>query len=184
MRRTKEEALVTRENLLTAALQVFSQNGYSATRLDDIARAAEVTRGAIYHHFGGKEELYKALVTEKSAGVNQLANEIVAEGGTPAEILRRLLVRLFEYLADNEEYRALLELAVSKVEVTEGIDHARHGRGPAAARVELRGIVKTGHPSGRVPVGSAGEARRLRASQLHEWSGTHLDPRCTGLFPS
>lgn len=122
MRRTKEEALVTRENILSAALQVFSQYGYSATRLQDIAHAAEVTRGAVYHHFGGKEELYKALITERSTGINQLAEEIVAEGGTPKEILLRFLSRMFSYGEENDEYRALLELALSKVEMTSGLE--------------------------------------------------------------
>jgi TetR/AcrR family acrAB operon transcriptional repressor len=122
MRRTKEEALITRENILTAALRVFSQRGYSATRLEGIAQAAGVTRGAVYHHFGGKEELYKALVTERSAGINQLAEELIGEGGTPRETLRRLLLGLFQYAEEDEEYRALLELAVSKVEVTPGLE--------------------------------------------------------------
>jgi TetR/AcrR family acrAB operon transcriptional repressor len=122
MRRTKEEALVTRDNLLTAALEVFSRYGYSAARLEDIAEAAEVTRGAIYHHFGSKEELYIALVTERSAGVNRLAEEILSQEGTPAEIIRRLLISLMEYAEENKEYRALLELATSKVELTEGLE--------------------------------------------------------------
>jgi TetR/AcrR family acrAB operon transcriptional repressor len=122
MRRTKEDALITRENILAAALKVFSQKGYSATRLEDIAQAAEVTRGAIYHHFGNKEELYKDLVTERSSGINQLAEETVARGGTPLEILRRLLVSLFRYTEQDEEYRALLELHASKVEITEGLE--------------------------------------------------------------
>jgi TetR/AcrR family transcriptional regulator, acrAB operon repressor len=125
MRRTKEEALVTRESILTAALQVFSQDGYSAARLENIAQAAEVTRGAIYHHFGSKEELYIALVTERSAGVNQLAEEIIGKGGTALEILRRLLIGLFEYLNENDEYRALLELAVSNMGLTEGLESIR-----------------------------------------------------------
>ena len=125
MRRTKEEALVTRENVLTAALEVFSQYGYSAARLEEIAQVAEVTRGAIYHHFGNKEGLYKALVTERSAGVNQLAEEIFSQGGTSAEIIRRLLIGLMEYLEENKEYRALLELATSKVELTEGLESIR-----------------------------------------------------------
>ncbi len=125
MRKTKEEALVTRENILTAALDVFSQRGYSAARLEDIAQAAEVTRGAIYHHFAGKEELYVALVTERSAGINQLAEEIIGQGGTSLEILRRLLVGLFKYLDENEEYCALLELAVSNMGLTEGLESIR-----------------------------------------------------------
>jgi TetR/AcrR family acrAB operon transcriptional repressor len=103
-------------------LHVFSQHGYSATRLEDIAQAAGVTRGAVYHHFGGKEELYKALVTERSVGINQLAEELIGESGTPREILRRLLLGLFRYAGEDDEYRALLELAVSKVEVTPGLE--------------------------------------------------------------
>jgi TetR/AcrR family acrAB operon transcriptional repressor len=122
MRKTKEEALITREKLLSAALHLFSQKGFTATRLEDIAQAVGVTRGAIYHHFGSKEDLFIALVTEREAGVNRLAGEIIAEGGTPAVILRRLLVGLFEYLENNEEYRALLELAVNKVELTEELE--------------------------------------------------------------
>ncbi|MCL4562239.1 MAG: TetR family transcriptional regulator, partial [Chloroflexi bacterium] len=58
MRRTKEEAAETRDLLLKSALSVFSQKGYSATTLGDVARAAGVTRGAIYWHFGSKAELY------------------------------------------------------------------------------------------------------------------------------
>lgn len=122
MRRTKDQALVTRENILTAALDVFSQRGFSAARLEDIAQAAEVTRGAIYHHFASKEDLYKALVTERSAGINQLAAEIISQEGTPIEILRRLLISLFEYGEENEEYRALLELAINKVELSKGLE--------------------------------------------------------------
>jgi TetR/AcrR family acrAB operon transcriptional repressor len=138
MRRTKEEAQITRENVLTAALQVFSQHGYSATRLEDIAKAAEVTRGAIYHHFGNKEELYIALVSERSAGINELAEKLIAESGTPKTVLRRLLVGLFEYVEANDEYRALLELATNKVELTPAL--ASIMQETIAGRRQLAGI--------------------------------------------
>jgi len=62
MKRTQEEAAKTRQDLLDAALQVFSQQGYQAARLQDIAKAAGVTRGAIYHHFGSKAELFNTLM--------------------------------------------------------------------------------------------------------------------------
>ena len=67
MRRTKEDAALTRETVLDAALAVFSRQGYAATTLDHIAQEAGVTRGAIYWHFGGKAELYNALVEERFA---------------------------------------------------------------------------------------------------------------------
>ena len=66
MRRTKEEAAITREQLLKKALAVFSKKGYAATTLQNIAHEADVTRGAIYHHFGGKAELYNTLIREYS----------------------------------------------------------------------------------------------------------------------
>jgi TetR/AcrR family acrAB operon transcriptional repressor len=117
MRRTKEEAEVTRQNLLAAGLEVFSRKGYAGTRVEDIARQANVTTGAIYHHFGGKSDLYIALVELSSAKANQLALQIVGEGGTPATILRRLLVRLFQHFAEDKEYRAVVELSVNKTEM-------------------------------------------------------------------
>lgn len=121
MRRTAAESRATREHVLRAALSVFSRVGYSAARLEDIAREASVTRGAIYHHFGNKEGLYRALVAERSAGVNRLAQAIVAEGGSASEIIRRLLTGSFTLLASDPEYRALLELTLTKVEFTEGL---------------------------------------------------------------
>ncbi|HEU5383170.1 MAG TPA: TetR family transcriptional regulator, partial [Ktedonobacteraceae bacterium] len=65
MRRTKEEAAITRERLLEAALECFHSKGYSATTLDDIARRAEITRGAIQWHFGSKADLYNTLLRER-----------------------------------------------------------------------------------------------------------------------
>ncbi len=57
MRKTKEEAAETRQALLRAALAVFSRQGYAATRLEDVAHEAGVTRGAIYWHFKSKADL-------------------------------------------------------------------------------------------------------------------------------
>ena len=118
MRRTKEEAEITKRNLLAAALEVFSRKGYTATRVEDIAMQANVTTGAIYHHFGGKSELYIALIEDSSAKANQLAQQVVEEGGTPASILRRLLVRLFEFAEEDKEYRAVLELFLNMTEIS------------------------------------------------------------------
>jgi TetR/AcrR family acrAB operon transcriptional repressor len=116
MRRTKEEAEITKQNLLAAGLEVFSRKGYKATRVEDIAKQANVTTGAIYHHFGGKSALYIALVEKSSAKANHLAQQIVGEGGTPATILRLLLVRLFEFVEEDNEYRAVIELSLNKTE--------------------------------------------------------------------
>ena len=61
-RRTKEDALATREALLDAAELVFEQRGVSRTSLSDIAKAAGVTRGAVYWHFKDKADLFNAMM--------------------------------------------------------------------------------------------------------------------------
>lgn len=119
MRKTKEEAEVTRENLLDAALTVFSQRGYAKTTLKDIATQAGVTRGAIYWHFGGKMELYGALVNERFTQVNSVLAEVFRDDSTPYDKLRKLLLLTMKYVEENEQYRAILELTLFKTEVIE-----------------------------------------------------------------
>lgn len=54
-----------REELLTAALQVFARRGYRDARVDEIAEEAGYSKGALYWHFSGKEELLTALLEER-----------------------------------------------------------------------------------------------------------------------
>lgn len=114
MRRTKEEAAVTRATLLKTALSVFSAKGYAAATLDDVAKAAKVTRGAIYWHFKSKADLYNTLTQELSARGATVVQQAVAEGGTLIEILRRVFVRQCALIEEDKEARAVMELALFK----------------------------------------------------------------------
>ncbi len=114
MRKTKEEAAITREQLLKKALAVFSKKGYSAATLQDIASEADVTRGAIYWHFGSKAELYNTLVKEYSDRGSQIVQQAASEGGTLIDILLRVFVRQLEIVEKDREMRALMELYLFK----------------------------------------------------------------------
>ena len=61
MRKTKTEALKTKEHLMLAALETFYRKGIARTSLNEIAQTAGVTRGALYWHFKNKEDLFDAL---------------------------------------------------------------------------------------------------------------------------
>lgn len=114
MRRTKDEAAVTRATLLKTALTVFSSKGYSAATLDDVAKAAKMTRGAIYWHFKSKADLYNTLVEEVSARGAAVVQQAIAEGGSLIEILRRVFVRQCALIEEDREARAVMELALFK----------------------------------------------------------------------
>ena len=114
MRRTQEEAEQTRRNLLDAGLKVFSQKGYQASRLIDISKAAGVTRGAIYHHFGGKEELYFAILDQGSTKINAVMSKAISEGGTFLEVSKRIMSYSLKYLEEDPEFAATGALSLSK----------------------------------------------------------------------
>jgi TetR/AcrR family acrAB operon transcriptional repressor len=61
-RKSKEDAQATRNCILDAAVELFGKQGVSRTSLDDIARHAGVTRGAIYGHFANKVDLFSAMI--------------------------------------------------------------------------------------------------------------------------
>jgi AcrR family transcriptional regulator len=74
-RRTqRERSESTISDLLDAARELFGTRGYAATSLDDVARAAGVSKGALYHHFAGKPELFGAVFEREQS---DLASAVV-----------------------------------------------------------------------------------------------------------
>jgi TetR/AcrR family acrAB operon transcriptional repressor len=141
MRRTKQEAAVTRESLLKASLTVFSQKGYASATLEDVARQAGVTRGAIYWHFGSKAELYGALVGEYSSRSGQIVQHAASEGGSLLDILRRVFVRLLEAVEDDPALRAVMEISLFKTERVPELAEIYNGQA-AGSHVLLEGIAQ------------------------------------------
>jgi len=79
----------TRERLLAAAVEVFVEQGYEGARLQDIARAAGLTTGAVYANFRGKDELLFAAIGAR-AGVEMDALLAAVQGREPRELLGML----------------------------------------------------------------------------------------------
>lgn len=73
-RASAADAALTADNVLDAALRCFTQHGFHATSVDQIAKAAGVTRGAVYHHYHDKTGLLRAIVR---AGHERVAAYVV-----------------------------------------------------------------------------------------------------------
>jgi AcrR family transcriptional regulator len=63
----------TRAALVTAARELFGSEGYAATSTEDVVAAAGVTKGALYHHFTGKEDLFRAVFEQVQREVSDQA---------------------------------------------------------------------------------------------------------------
>jgi AcrR family transcriptional regulator len=78
-----ERAEATRAALLSAGRSLFAQRGYAAVATEEIVRRARVTRGALYHHFRDKEDLFRAVVEDVERELTErIAAESLAAGAT------------------------------------------------------------------------------------------------------
>jgi AcrR family transcriptional regulator len=85
----EQRSRATREKLLSAARALFAQRGYAAVGTEEIVRAAGVTRGALYHQFRDKEQLFEAVFEEVEAQTTQrIAEGALAAATDPLAALR------------------------------------------------------------------------------------------------
>ena len=128
-RRTKEDALATRHSLLDAAELLFQAQGVSRTSLNDIAKLAGTSRGAIYWHFKDKADLFNAMMERVTLPLEQSFQDLGRDGNIdPLSQLclgmREALVRI----ANDPQTRRVLEVATQKVEYVDELQavRARH----------------------------------------------------------
>jgi AcrR family transcriptional regulator len=112
----------TSRRILTQAMKIFLQKGYHGTSIDDITRAAKLTKGALYWHFKGKEDLLKKIVEEYEKrfldGMIQTVTEV--KGGVFHKI-----EKYFRYNAEFAYYNP--ELCVSFDTLAAELIGAHHG---------------------------------------------------------
>jgi AcrR family transcriptional regulator len=89
--------------LIAAALKLFVEHGFAATRLDDVASAAGVTKGTLYLYFDSKETLFRAVIEQNILPLIARAEDSVAHhDGTAAELLRGLLLDWWSLVGETE----------------------------------------------------------------------------------
>jgi TetR/AcrR family acrAB operon transcriptional repressor len=116
-RRTKEEAQETRTRILDAAERVFYDKGVANASLEEIASAAQVTRGAIYWHFKDKAELFDAMMQRVVLPVEEMLEGSGCRGNLdPLELLRRTTIDVLTRTARDERMQRIFEIAYHKCE--------------------------------------------------------------------
>lgn len=86
-----------REQILKAARRCFIENGYHPTRMDDIAHAAELSKGGVYFHFKSKQEVFASLVQEDFDRSMKFLGDVTKGEASIAEKMQRIGQHYLEY---------------------------------------------------------------------------------------
>ncbi len=122
----KKNPEATRLAILDAAEQVFLERGVQRASLEEIARVAGVTRGAVYWHFANKAKVFNAMVDRVEMQPHQLFARLPAEAGRNSiDRVRRMCVDALMTIATDERTRRVFTISLLSLEHIHGIDEIR-----------------------------------------------------------
>ena len=136
---------MTRNEILDASAQIFSQKGYHGTSMQDIAIAVNLQKASLYHHVSSKQEILFDLLNRGLDILITKVEEAVDEPGSPDERLRRATCA---YLTTMTEYQDLASVLLLEYRSLESDYHDRHI--PRRDRFELiwRDLIREGMEDG------------------------------------
>jgi AcrR family transcriptional regulator len=130
--------LATRDKILQAAREVFAEKGYHRALVDDIVRASQTSKGAVYHHFPNKEALFLALVDEFASRLAEaVAAAIGCAHGALGKVEAAVTAGLETFARHRDLARILLLESVSLGPAYQSKRQEVHGRFAALIQAHL-----------------------------------------------
>src|SRR5918998_1699191 len=100
----------TRAELLEVATAVFAEQGYSGARVDEIAERTRTTKRMIYYYFGGKEQLYLAVLENAYRGIREAEQRLQVDHSDPVHAVRALAELTFDHHIDHQDFIRLVSI--------------------------------------------------------------------------
>jgi TetR/AcrR family acrAB operon transcriptional repressor len=116
VRRTKADAELTRQQIIDAARRMFHAHGVSRSTLDQIAREAGVTRGAVYWHFQDKQDLFYAMREQATLPLDRVDEDLLEETDDPLEGVRAAMLRMLTILEGDAAIREVFQIIIFRCE--------------------------------------------------------------------
>jgi TetR/AcrR family transcriptional regulator len=104
----RKHPLDSRTRLLDAGTDEFARKGLLGARVDVIARRAKINKQLIYHYFGGKEQLYVAVLEHVYGDIRAKEQALRLQGCDPLTAMRELVGFTFDYVSENRDFVQLL----------------------------------------------------------------------------
>jgi AcrR family transcriptional regulator len=165
-----ERAAETRRDLVRVARELFAERGYAAVGTEQIVARAGMTRGALYHHFGDKRELFRAVHEQLEGQLVESIGAMTTDLADPVELIEAGVRAFFDACTDRQWARiTLLEAPTVLGWVAWREIDERYGLGlvsAALARAMDAGVLKRQEvrPLAHIMIGALGEAALLVAN--------------------
>ncbi|BBY91468.1 TetR family transcriptional regulator [Mycobacterium gallinarum] len=143
----QRDAERTRAELLAVATEVFAESGYSGARVDDIAERTRTTKRMIYYYFGGKEQLYMAVLENAYRGIREAEQRLQVDHVDPVVAMRRLAELTFDHHLDHQAFIRLVSIEnIHRGQFISRLDSLRSLAQPATSLLDQ--ILARGHAQG------------------------------------
>src|SRR5262245_54422247 len=149
-----------RDVILRAALGVFARRGLEATKIADIAAAAQMSHGLIYRYFPSKEAAFVALVERAVQGARQVTEQALVGNATPGDRLEWLIQQMLEGIKTQPEYPLIIVHAYAAGTVPDKAGRLLDGYGKQTHR-NLSRLIREAQHAGQVRAGDADEFATL-----------------------
>src|SRR5436190_13609773 len=106
----QRDAVRTKQEILEVATREFADQGYAGARVDEIAARTRTTKRMIYYYFGGKEQLYVAVLEQAYAMIRRAEQTIEVDHLEPAAAIRRLAELTFDHHESNPDFIRLVSI--------------------------------------------------------------------------
>ncbi len=170
-----EQDAKTRSRLIRAAVQVFDRKGYDAASVREIVELAGVTKPALYYHFGSKEGLLKAILTEGAREFDDVMAKAVARAGSTHDRLVGLAEDLYGLFRQNLSFvRVTHAVFLGPSDIAPDFDFSVYERSIVAA---VERIVREGQAAGEVVAVPAGDVANVVLGVVSAVAGRQLHPR-------
>lgn len=144
--------------ILAAAMQVFGERGYEATRLDDVARFAGCTKGTIFLYYRNKADLFRAAVRESVLPlIEEYERTVESHTGGTRELLEQLLRLRWEHVMRNR-FNAMIKLMMAETQAHPELARFCHDEFIERNQALLRRVLQRGV--------DRGEFRRMDVQQV------------------
>lgn len=146
VKRTKADAKKTREDLIDAASRLFEAKGYADTSINDICEHIEITKGALFHHFRAKQDLFLEVWTRLQVAMDQEARRAAGAARSRSDPYSAFLAGCRTYLefAQRSDYQKIVLIDGPAVLGLQGWYESDHELGTQNVEAGVRYLAKKG----------------------------------------